>query len=588
MNADGHIPLFRFSPRPNRAADIDWQPWGSDAFAAAERLDKPILLCLTAVWCRWCHQMDESTYSDAACIELINRNFIAIRVDADQYPHVHERYIATGWPTNAFLTPTGEVLWAGTYIEVEQFLAVADSVRAAWTERRVELTAEIDRRRKAIDAARGRVKSVGLVRREAADDVWSTVVDSFDPRNGGFGAAPKYPTASAVELVYARGVTDSGDVHIAQQTLDGMLAGELWDRVDGGFFRYTLNEDWTEPQTEKLLSVNASLLRAYALGAALDQRADWRKTAEQTVAWAERTLRLPEGLFSASQAAAPEYYGAAEDQRPAMDPPGLDHTLYTDANARWLSALAEAGARLGHTDWIEQAADGIRALLSSMRASNALLYHFRELGTDPELPYLLVDTAEVARACIAIGQCAGDPALVMQARDLAAAIEKSFWADDGGFYDRTRTAHDVGVLRYRDRPFDLNSILARLLLDLSLAFGERSYRALAERTLALLSPSAGRFGVGGSEFALAVHEFFDAPIQFVVTGQGDEATQLRLTALALPIASRRVWSMPAGGRIGTNNFRQSSEPAIYAIGQHGISRAITNPASLADAVTHIR
>src|SRR5262245_51379052 len=96
---------FRFSPAPNRAQDIHWQPWGQDAFSSASSADRPILLCLTAVWCHWCHQMDETTYSDATVIDRINDHFVPIRVDADQYPHVHDRYIAGGWPTNAFLTP---------------------------------------------------------------------------------------------------------------------------------------------------------------------------------------------------------------------------------------------------------------------------------------------------------------------------------------------------------------------------------------------------------------------------------------------------------------------------------------------------
>src|SRR5688500_763312 len=251
---------FRFSTRPNRAHEIQWQPWGKEAFANATAADRPTLLCLTAVWCHWCHQMDETTYSHAALIDLINQNFVPIRVDADQYPHVQDRYIAGGWPTNAFLTPTGEVLWAGTYIEAEQFVAVAESVRTAWSDRRAELGLEIDRRRKALEAARGRVNTIGLVRREAADDVLSAVQDAFDGRNGGFGTAPKYPAPEAIELLMLRGGDHPDERRMAIQTLEGMVAGELWDPVDGGFFRYALAEDWTQPSQEKLLSVNAALL----------------------------------------------------------------------------------------------------------------------------------------------------------------------------------------------------------------------------------------------------------------------------------------------------------------------------------------
>ena len=525
--------------------------------------------------------MDETTYSDPAVIALVNESFIPIRVDADQFPHVHDRYIAGGWPTNAFLTPTGEVLWAGTYITGEELLGVAQSVRLAWGERKEELAVEIERRRKALEAARGRVRSVGLVRREAADDVWNSVVESFDARNGGFGTAPKYPAPDAIELVFVRAKEESV-AHIAAQTLDGMLAGTLFDAQRGGFFRYALAEDWTQPQTEKLLTTNAGLLRAYALGAATTGNKPWRVAAERTVAWAQSTLQLETGLWSASQAADPEYYGEHKGNAPAVD-----QVIYTNANAQWLRALAEAGGRLGHTDWIAAAHQGINTLMRTMAAPNELFFHYQEPGRQPQLPHLLMDAVDVAAACVAVGQAAGDRVMIGTARRIVESIEKLCWADDGGFYDRVKSEHDVGVLRYRDRPFDLNSALARVLLDLALGFAERSYRALAERTLALLSPLAGRFAVGGACFALAVHDFFEPPLQLVVTGTGAAADELRLAALALPLVNRHVWPLPEGGRIGSNTFRPVETAAVYALGAHGISRPITDPALLAEAVSHI-
>jgi uncharacterized protein len=579
------VPSFRFSPQPNRAHEIQWRTWGKEAFADAAAADRPILLCLTAVWCHFCQQMDETTYSDAALIALINQHFIPIRVDADQYPHVQDRYIAGGWPTNAFLTPTGEVLWAGTYIDAEQFAAVADGVRNAWTERRAELGLEIDRRRKALEAARARGPMVGMVRREAADDVWASLLEGFDPRNGGFGDAPKYPAPEAVELLFVRADEGPDAVRIATHTLDGMLAGELWDRKEHGFFRYALATDWTQPQTEKLLPVNAGLLRAYALGAHVHSREDWRTIAEQIVRWVDDTLTIESDLWSASQAAAPEYY--ASETRNAAAAPKIDRVLYTNVNAQWIRALADAGAHLGHNDWIGRAETALSTLLAEMSAPNDLMYHFREPGVEPQLPYLLLDTLETARACISVGQASGNAEMIVRARTFLSAIEKSFWADETGFYDRTRTSHDVGVLRYRDRPFDVNADTARLLIELTLAIGERSYRALAERTLALLSPAAGRYGVGGAAFALAVHEFFEPPLQVFIVGKGADAAALRASANALPIAHRRVWPLHEGGRVGTLNFPKDDRAVAYAAGPHGVSPAVTDPAALAEAVAHV-
>src|SRR5687768_5299395 len=139
---------FRFSPRPNRAGEIHWRTWGAPAFAEAAAAGRPVLLNLSAVWCHWCHLMDETTLSDPTIITLLNSELVPIRVDADRSPHVQDRYIAGGWPTNAFLTPTGEVLWAGTYLEPDEFRKVAESVLAAWGTRRAELETEIERRRR--------------------------------------------------------------------------------------------------------------------------------------------------------------------------------------------------------------------------------------------------------------------------------------------------------------------------------------------------------------------------------------------------------------------------------------------------------
>lgn len=484
---------LRFSPRPNRAHEIQWRSWGPEAFAEAASANKPVLLNLTAVWCHWCHLMDETTYSDPALIQLINDNLIAIRVDADQQPHVQDRYIAGGWPTNAFLTPTGEVLWSGTYVPADQFAAVAESVTSAWTERHAELQVEIERRRKAMEAARGRHHVIGLVRREAADDVLSATIDSYDSRNGGFGAEPKFPYVDAVELLYAQGSKSPDLLRMADHTLDGMLAGELLDN-DGGFFRYATNADWTDPRREKLLGVNAAMLRAYAAGAQLRDRAEWRSTAHAIVRWADTTLRRADGLWNASQ---------LED--------GADDILYTNYNAQWISALADAGSKLQETAWIATAASALDALFATMHAPTGLFYHFRRPGQEPEIDFLLVDAAEVTRACVSVGQATGQQSYFEHARTLANAMEKQLWAEDGGFWDRARGRDETAALRYRDKPFDVNADCARVMNNLSIITGGKSYRALAERILALLSPQAGRYGVAGAAFALAVDEFFDGP-----------------------------------------------------------------------------
>jgi uncharacterized protein YyaL (SSP411 family) len=163
-----------------------------------------------------------------------------------------------------------------------------------------------------------------------------------------------------------------------------------------------------------------------------------------------------------------------------------------------------------------------------------------------------------------------------------------FWAEDGGFWERSKNAHEVGVLRYREKPFELNADCARTLNDLSLATGDRGLRALAERTLAMLSPQAGRYGVAGAMYAIAVEEYFEAPIRVVIVGDAHAGSALRATALRLPIPNRQVWAMPEGGRIGPLQFPAQANPAAYVATARGVSPAVTHPEKLPEVLLTLR
>lgn len=574
----------------DRAQSIAWRAWGRAAFEEAVAGDRPVLLSLVAAWCQACKRMDETTYADPALVALIEEAFVPIRVDADRYPLVQERYIAGGWPTNAFLTPTGEVLWAGTFVEPAPFAEVARNIRSAWATQRQHLAVEIERRRKAMETARSRFPTTALVRREAADDVLTGVQQAFDARNGGFGDSPKFPYPDVLELLFvqARRTGDDAWRHMAEQSLDGMMAGALWDEADGGFFRYALRADWTKPRHEKLLETNAALLRAYALGAGLTGREDWRRIAERTVDFVEGWLRREDGLWGGALAAVDDYYALPAEERASAPRPEPDLTLFTDSCSHWIRALAIAGGRLGRPDWIQRAADALPLLLERMAARDGLLFHFAAPGEAPELPGLLTDALEAARAAMALHQATGREEFLAEARRLASAMQARLWVDAGGLEDHVASGEDVAALRYRDRPFELNADAARLLLDLYVATGDRSYRGMAERILAVFSPMAGRHEVAGSAFALAVDEFFEPPLLVVVVGEPERSEALRLAGLALDEPDRRVFTLPAGGRLAGRTFPAAPAPAAYVCGHHGATPALEDPALLAEAARQVR
>ena len=505
--------------RPTDDGGIQWREWGPEAFAEAERLNRPVLLNLTAVWCQSCRMMDQTTYAEPDLVALINQSLLPVRADADKLPHVQDRYTAGGWPTNAFLTPTGEVLWAGTFVPPEQFHSVAASVLSAWGERRDELKSEIDRRRKAMDAARSRQPAAGLVRREAADDVLTATQENFDPRHGGFGVEPKFPFTEAIELLYVQGYrsTNADWLEMADRTLDGMLAGELFDTIDGGFFRYALAPDWTAPAREKLLDTNAALLRVRT-GAKLRNREDWRVAAERIVGWVENTLvqRTACGAESKRQRRILRARRRRKFARPQQRPL-VEDMIYTNRNAGvdWSDSRG-LGGRLGPANQLDRARCGsVRSADRRCSRTRRHTDHYvdRPRGTCTCSSLLVIvgghPCSHERGARVVSGDA--DAPFLEHARRLMKTIESMLWADEGGFRDHPKSADDVGALRYTDRPFDLNAGAARTLLDLSLVTGERGYHALAERILAGLSPLAGRYGVSGASFAMAVEEFFEPP-----------------------------------------------------------------------------
>ncbi|HEX6693650.1 MAG TPA: DUF255 domain-containing protein [Longimicrobiales bacterium] len=572
---------LRHTHRPDAPHQIRWRPWGSGAFEEAASAGRLVFLNLTASWNEACRELDADTLSDDRVGAVLNTSFVPVRVDTDRLPHVQDRYIAGSWPTNAFLTPTGEVLWSGNGIGAEALLDVADAVRHAWSQNRESLQLEIERRRRGHEAGR-RETAGGLVRRDAARDVTAAARAMYDAQHGGFGPPPKYPPGDAIELLLT--MSAHGDAEAAgmvDQTLDGMRNG-LIDIVDGGSFRCAAGGDWSAPSSEKLLDINAVQLESYALGASVRGRDEWADVAAAMVSWVDATLGLPSGLWGASQRADAFYFACDATRRGGLEAPAVDTTLFTCWNAQWIAALACAGGRLGRHAWITRAASAYVTLSSAMTATNGLFYHYCTTDGDRDVDYLLLDVLEMARAAMMLFQATGSTACLGDAQRWTHMMEKSFWATDGGFWD-CADSEGTAVLRYRDRAFDMNARAARLLLDLHFATGERRYRALAERTLAVLSPRASRLGVGAAAFALAVEEFFTTPACVAIVGDAASTQPLRRAALCLPLPGHRVWSLPAGGRLGTVAIPASPSTAAYAVRRSGCSAPILDPAALATA-----
>jgi uncharacterized protein YyaL (SSP411 family) len=258
---------------------IQWHEWGDDAFAAAQRDNKPILLDIGAVWCHWCHVMDRESYESGETAEIINREFIAVKVDRDERPDVDSRYQLAvsaisgtgGWPLTVFLTPEGKPFYGGTYFPPDDrygrpsFKKILIAIADAYRDRRDEVVKSADETMHMLANAEGFAGHRAEFSSRIVGVMVQSAVSIFDENNGGFGGAPKFPHASAIDLLldwYARTKEERVSTVITT-TLTRMSKGGVYDQLGGGFHRYSVDDRWIVPHFEKMAYDNSELLKNY-------------------------------------------------------------------------------------------------------------------------------------------------------------------------------------------------------------------------------------------------------------------------------------------------------------------------------------
>ena len=508
--------VFRFSPRPNRAAEINWRHWSVAAFEEAEREGKLVLLSISAVWCHWCHVMDETTYSDPAVIELINKDFIPVRVDSDKRPDINKRYNQGGWPTTAFLIYTGTPLAGLTYAPPEQLLTLLRKVSDLYGQNRGRIDADaslsaIEEREAvaSISTAMGG-QDGGIVKTVA-----TAILEGWDKGFGGLGEGQKFPQPATVEFALAR-FAETGDDAMrafAVSTLDGMMNGGLMDPVEGGFFRYSTRSDWSVPHYEKMLSDNAGLIEVYLQAAGLLENRGYAEVARSAIDYALVNLLEEEQRgFYGSQDADEEYYSHALEGRERMRKPGIDRTVYTDSTSRMISALAPASFALGDPGLLtiaERCADFLWR--EGFRHGRGACHYF--LDGEPRLFDEPSDQAWMLRAMQDLYQATGDPVHLERAIELADLVIQRYASPEGWIGEATPAVdpdaeEEKAVAVLADVPsvipdIEVNGVAARAFLTLEALAPDHGYAESGERLLSALSGRAGRYSFFAAEFALA-------------------------------------------------------------------------------------
>ena len=537
---------FHFSPRPNRAADIAWQPWTAQTFARAQHEDKPILLSISAVWCHWCHVMDETTYSNDAVIELINSRYVPVRVDNDERPDVNARYNMGGWPTTAFLTPDGTLLTGATYLPPQEMQRALTQVATFYDERKGEI-AERERE------IRGATPTYDIpppeeLDRAAVDAFAAGLRDEYDEEFGGFNDAPKFPQPEVHEflLAYWRLSGDARYYEIVAHTMRAMAHGGMYDAVEGGFFRYSTTRDWSIPHFEKMAEDHAGLLRVLAQLELWAPSELVRGDVARTIAYVRTALRDPQtGFFAGSQDADEEYYALPREERAQRTPPFIDRRSYSNWTAALAGAFAWCGIALDDRSLIDDALATLDAMHERLRDDDGLLYHVIAPDDEPRVRGLLGDQTAYIRALLDTYEMSGEPRMLDRARAHADATIAVFSASDGGFYDRA-AREGLGRLEITDRPITDNGVMAENLLRLSALLHESRYREIAERTLVLYAKTFARAGSFAAAYARALARYLAPEITVRITGSLAAAAATRQAARRLPSPFVAVDSDPQG------------------------------------------
>jgi uncharacterized protein YyaL (SSP411 family) len=535
---------------------VDWHEWGEEAFAEARARDVPVLLSVGYSACHWCHVMAHESFEDSETAEEMNRLYVNVKVDREERPDVDSIYMDAvqtmtgrgGWPMTVWLTPDGRPFYAGTYFPdtdrhgMPAFRTVMRAVSDAWENRRDEVTGQSERLMEAI--SRTIPAADDLPDAETLAKAYESLAASFDPVNGGFGSAPKFPQEPDLDfLLRARDEEWAPRAgQMVRVTLSEMAAGGIHDHIGGGFARYSVDAQWLVPHFEKMLYDNAQLARLYLwVGIELNEP-ELILVARSTIAYMLTQLRHPDGGFYSAEdadsegvegkfyvwtvgqmeeALGPEdgaegarFFGATPHgnfegsnilYRPTSEPwtdrieairgrllaarservrPGLDDKVVASWNGLAIRALAEAGAALDEETYLEAAAVTARFVLDHMMDGPLLYRSWREGRTGAH--GFLEDYASMAVGLFALYAATGEEEWYAAARDLTSGLHGRFGDPDGGFFD-TSIEGETLIKRPKsqtDNPLPSgNALAAEALLLLSSYTGDLGFRELAIATL---------------------------------------------------------------------------------------------------------
>jgi len=608
---------------------VDWYPWGEEALAQARAEDKPILLSIGYAACHWCHVMEHESFEDPATAAAMNERFVNVKVDREERPDLDAVYMEAvvtlsghgGWPMTVFLTPEGEPFFGGTYYPPEprhglpSFRQVLEAIAEAWSERRGDVTRAASQLVESVQ----RSAEVGPSNEPLTDALTATAVRglgaTFDPAFGGWGRAPKFPNAPALEFLLRR--DEQAARAMVVKTLDAMAAGGMFDVLGGGFHRYSVDERWLVPHFEKMLYDNALLAPAYLHAWLVTGDERYREVGHATVEYMLRELLLPEGGFASAQDAdtngvegltftwtadegvpaellEPFEHGRSIlrgevdeetrarllQQREQRPKPLRDDKAIASWNGLALAALAEAARRLERPDWLEAARRLGDFLLGQLSDEDGRLRRSYRDGRTSGAGYL-DDYANVAHGLLELHVASGELRWLREA-DRLARLAIDLFHDEvrGGFY-LAPTGGEELVARTKqldDHPLPSgNSMLAHVLLRLARIYGDDELERKAVSVLRLVRPMIEQAPSAFGWALVALDLYLSPPHELAIAGPID--SDVARAALE-PWRPRAVVAVGPAEDVPllAGKGLVDGKPAVYACERFACRAPVTDPA----------
>ena len=574
---------------------IKWRNWDDAAFAEAQTSDKLVFLFLTQVWSAQCNEMEAQTLNDDNVAAQINRDYLPIKIDADRYPNLYDRYYLPGYPSCVVLTPDARLIGGGTSMPADSLTVLLKQISKYWKDNRPAVLGQADKLQnyfvQAISQRRPQQPSgVALMLAEAA------IRRQYDSTYGGFGTQPKFPQPAANDFMFSAAGMSGGPLFrdVVVKTMDAQLA--LLDTVWGGFYRYAAFADWSGAGHEKLLDPNAQLLNNYLDAYQLTHNEKYRQAAELTIKYLDRFLRGSDGWgFYTSQQGAikvggkfthpTEYFALSDEGRLKQGTPVVDKSIYTELNCQAISAYLKAQRVLGRRDCGDYAAKSLDQLLINAKGADDGLYR-DPLHTAQSAFGLLPDQIAPISALLDAYETNGNRQCLTRAQAIALFVTKHLVdRDSGGVRYEMSVAGNLGRMSVELKPFNLNADAVVAFARLYYLTAKVEYRETADSILKYhFNQYLKDDDLRLCQLAGAYTWSRRSPLTFVMVGKpGDDSRNLLEKAWQTFLPRSVVQYLDPGTdklRYGKLEFPVTDKPTLYLCLDTMRSEAIDDTATV--------